>query len=119
MKTILKLLLLLPVAVVVIVFTTSNRHDVKVVADPSGMVFPGIHVEAPLYIVVLVSMIVGVLIGGIASWMKQGKHRKAARVARADSRKLEAETERLKSQVSSLAASEDSVTAAYTSRQPA
>jgi uncharacterized integral membrane protein len=116
MKSLLKYLLLLPVAAVIIIFATSNRHSVKVVADPTGVLLPGMHVDAPLYLVVLVSIIAGVLIGGFASWLKQGKHRKAARVARSDTKKLQAEAERLRSQVSNLPAAEASVTAAYTSR---
>ncbi len=119
MKSFLKLLLLAPVAVVIIAFAIGNRHSVKVVADPTAMVFAPLHVEAPLYLVVLVSLMVGTIVGGVAAWMKQGKYRKAARTARADSKKLEAETERLRSQVSTLAATENNITAAYTSRPAA
>ena len=119
MKSFLKLLLLLPIAFVVIVFAIGNRHSVKVVADPSGMVFAPMHIEAPLYLVVLASLILGTIAGGVAAWMKQGKYRKAARTARADSKKLEVETERLRSQVSTLAATENDITAAYTSRPAA
>ncbi len=119
MKSFLKYLLLLPIAAIIIIFAIGNRHLVKVVADPSAMLFPSMQVEAPLYLVVLASIAAGVFIGGLASWLKQGKHRKAARAARADTKKIQAEADRLRSQISNLPASEANVTAAYLSRSAA
>jgi uncharacterized integral membrane protein len=113
MKSILKWLLLLPVAAVIIVFSIYNRHGVDVMVDPSGIFHSGMKFTLPLYMVVFASMMIGVLAGGVASWMKQGKHRRAARDARSDARKLQDEAERLRSQVAALPAAEASVTAAY------
>ncbi|MCC2096402.1 MAG: LapA family protein [Hyphomicrobiales bacterium] len=119
MKTILKWLLLLPVAAAIIVFSIYNRHAVDVVVDPSGIVFAGMKIALPLYIVVFAAMVIGVIAGGVASWLKQGKHRKAAREARSEARKTQAEAERLRSQVAALPATESSITAAYTGRNAA
>lgn len=119
MKTLLKWLILLPIAAIVIVFATINRHPVKVVLDPFGAKIPGLTFEAPLYLVILSSIILGVLIGGIASWLKQGKYRKAAREARSDVRSLERETQQLRSQAAALPLVSTDPTEAYRTRRTA
>lgn len=119
MKSLFRYLLLLPIGAIIVFFAIGNRHFVKLVPDPSGFLFPGLEVQAPVYLVVLVSIITGILIGGFTAWLKQGKHRKAARTARADARKLESEADRLRNQVSSLPAAEAHITAAYTGRNAA
>ena len=99
MRTLLKWIILLPVAAVIIVFAVVNRHDVKVVFDPTGNGLPGLTFDLPLYLILFSALILGVLIGGVAAWLKQSKHRKAARAARNDARKLADETQRLRSQM--------------------
>jgi hypothetical protein len=42
---------------------------------------------------------VGGLIGGTASWVGQGRHRRAARRARAEAERYRAEAERLRSEL--------------------
>ncbi len=41
---------------------------------------------------------IGVLAGGAATWFAQGKHRRAARLSRADADRWRAEAERAKAQ---------------------
>lgn len=92
MKTFFKWLLLLPVALVVLVFAVANRHSTTVVLDPLGLLTSGIVISAPLFIILFLAMMVGVLVGGIASWIVQGKHRRAAREAMADLRIMREES---------------------------
>ena len=44
----------------------------------------------------LILVIAGVVVGGIAAWVRQGKWRRAARLADAQARELRAEVERLR-----------------------
>ncbi len=104
MKNILKWILLLPVAIVIIVFAVANRHPVKVYFDPTGNKLPGFTFDAPLYLVLFAALLAGVFIGGAAAWLKQSKHRKAARVARGEARKLESEAQQLRTQIAALPA---------------
>ena len=99
MKTFLKWLLLAPVAIVAVIFAVANRNVVTVVFDPFGNDVPGLSLTAPLFLVLFLAVIVGVLIGGFAAWLAQGKNRKSARVARADLAQARTETERLRTQV--------------------
>ena len=99
MKTFLKWLLLVPLGAIALVFSIANRHLVTVVFDPFGNDIPGLQLTAPMFIVLFLAVIVGVLIGGFAAWLAQGKHRRAARNARADLAQARSDADRLRAQV--------------------
>ena len=86
-------LILLPLAIVVISIAVANRQSVVVSFDP----FDQAHTRAlPLYLLMLMLLIGGVVVGGSAAWLRQGKWRRAARHADAQARELRAEVDRLK-----------------------
>ncbi len=99
MKTFLKWLLLAPLAAVALAFAIANRHVVTVVFDPFGADAPGLQLTAPLFIVLFLAVMLGVLIGGFAAWLAQGKNRKAARVVRSDLAQVRTESDRLRAQL--------------------
>ncbi|MES1155311.1 MAG: LapA family protein, partial [Pseudorhodoplanes sp.] len=41
-------------------------------------------VRMPLFILMFVFLIAGVLLGGFAAWLRQGRHRRASRALRSD-----------------------------------
>lgn len=92
----LKLLLIVPVAVVIILFAIANRGPVTLSLDPFSREAPVIAYQVPLYAVALGGIALGILAGGIATWFGQRGHRKAEREYRRESQTLRAETERLK-----------------------
>ena len=53
---------------------------------------------------ILVLVIGGVVVGGIAAWLRQSKWRRAARLAKAQARELRAEVDRLKRRMGELPA---------------
>ena len=65
--------------VVIIAFAVANRQAVTVSFDPFSGHDPAATVSLPLFALVIVLLIIGVLIGGSASWLRQGKWRGAAR----------------------------------------
>ena len=91
MKTFFKWLLLAPVALVVLVFAVANRHSTTVVMDPLGLLSEGLTISAPLFIILFLAMMCGVIVGGCAAWLVQGKHRRAVREANAELRMLREE----------------------------
>jgi uncharacterized integral membrane protein len=99
MVRILKLVVIIPVAILFLIFAFANRHFVTVSFDPfaSGDI-PAFAVEAPLFVVLILAIMIGVLAGGAATWLAQGKHRRAARQNRAEADKWRAEAETLRSQ---------------------
>jgi uncharacterized integral membrane protein len=90
----LKLVLIAPFAILFLIFAFANRHMVTVSFDPfaSGDV-PAVAIEAPLFVALTLAMMIGVVAGGAATWLAQGKYRRAARQSRAEADKWRAEAE--------------------------
>jgi len=88
----LKLLLIAPFAILFLVFAFANRYFIVVSFDPfdSGD-DPAVSIRARLFIVLTVAVMLGVVAGGVATWFSQGKHRRAARMHRAEAERLRAE----------------------------
>jgi uncharacterized integral membrane protein len=89
-------LILVPLAIIVISLAVANRQSVVVSFDPFDQAHPALTRALPLYLLMLVLLIGGVVVGGIAAWIRQAKWRRAARRADAQARELRAEVERLK-----------------------
>jgi len=70
---------LVPLAIVLIAFAVANRHAVTVSFDPFSASDPAASVTLPLFALIILLLILGVLIGGLASWLRQGKWSSAAR----------------------------------------
>ena len=92
----LKALLLLPVAIVVVLLAIANRAPVTFSLDPFGKGAPDIAVSLPLYGLLLAAVGIGVVIGGVGSWLSSGRSRRSGRAARREAARLRAEAERLR-----------------------
>ncbi|WP_229168481.1 lipopolysaccharide assembly protein LapA domain-containing protein, partial [Bradyrhizobium altum] len=80
-----------PLGLIFIIFAVANRHWVTVSFDPFNSVTPTVAVTLPLFVVIIASAILGVIAGGIGTWFKQGRWRRAARQHEADARHVRAE----------------------------
>ena len=94
----LKGLLLLPVAIVVVALAVANREAVRLSFDPFSPDMPAFSLTLPLYVILFVAVALGVVLGGIGTWMGQGGHRRQSRERRREIHRLETETARLKTQ---------------------
>lgn len=99
MKAFFKALVLVPVALIVVLFSVANRAPVRVSFDPISRDAPAFAFDLPLFAVILAAIAVGILIGGFASWLAQGRHRKAARINRREAEKLRNEAQSLRAAV--------------------
>jgi uncharacterized integral membrane protein len=79
LRKLVAVIVLVPLAVVIIAFAMANRHLVTVAFDPFNANDPAASVTLPLFALIIVLLIIGVLIGGAASWLRQGKWRSSAR----------------------------------------
>ena len=79
-------LVLLPLAIVFVIFAVANRHMVKVSFDPFNGADPALSLNMPLFVVILLAAIAGVAAGGSATWFRQRRWRRAARGHEADAR---------------------------------
>ena len=97
MKNFLKALIVLPIALAIVLFAIANRQIVTVHPDPfeTGLL-PFETVTLPLFIVLFITGILGVLAGGFASWLAQGKHRRAAKQHKKEAQSHRAELDRMK-----------------------
>jgi uncharacterized integral membrane protein len=95
----LKFVVIAPFAVLFLIFAFANRQFVIVSFDPfaSGDV-PAFAIEAPLFVVLIATAMLGVVAGGAATWLAQRKYRRAARQNRAEADKWRAEADRAKGQ---------------------
>jgi uncharacterized integral membrane protein len=94
----LKALILLPVAILIVLLAVANRAPVTLSLDPFSQEAPEFAFQLPLFAVIFAAVMLGVLVGGTASWLAQGKNRKTRRQLRREARQLRYETERLKAQ---------------------
>jgi uncharacterized integral membrane protein len=96
MKRLLKFLFLVPVALVVLALSVANRHSVTIFLDPfAGPAPEGTQIAAPLYIIMLLASLAGIIIGGVTTWLEQGQYRRTARRAKSEANSLRAEIARL------------------------
>lgn len=83
----LSFLVTIPLALIVVIFAVANRAPISVSLWPLPWA-----VALPGYLIVLGSVLIGFLAGGIIAWLSGGKHRRKAR-------RLAAETERLRAEL--------------------
>ena len=83
-RKIINFAIVLPLAVILVIFAVANRHWVTVSFDPFNSINPSLATDLPLFVVILLSVIAGVLAGGVATWVRQGRWRRAARRHEAD-----------------------------------
>jgi uncharacterized integral membrane protein len=92
----LAILILRPLAILIVALAVANRQTVALSFDPFSASDPAFVARLPLFLLVFLLVIAGVLIGGIAAWLKQGRWRRRARRFEAQLHRAEAEIERLK-----------------------
>ncbi|MGB7285706.1 MAG: DUF1049 domain-containing protein [Salaquimonas sp.] len=97
------LFIALPVAIVLIVLSVANRQSVQMSLDPFNSVDPAFAFSMPFFVFLFCAVLLGMVIGSIATWIKQGKHRKAARKEHTDAVKWQSEAESQKKRAEELA----------------
>lgn len=93
MLKLVKFVVVAVVAIVVLAFAIANRQSVSVSFDPfaSGEA-PAFAIAAPLFLLLIAALILGVIIGGAAVWLSQSRFRRAARQSRAEVQRLRSQS---------------------------
>ena len=89
-------LILAPLAILFVVFAVANRQTVVVSFDPFDAAQPMLSVGMPLFALILLLALGGVVVGGAAAWLGQGKWRWRARHFEAEVRSLRNELDVLR-----------------------
>ena len=87
------------VALASVLFAVSNRGTVSVSVWP----FP-FAIDLGLYVIVLISVLSGFLVGALTSWVAAGKHRRRVRRQRTEIRTMESEINSLRTRLDAATA---------------
>src|SRR5450432_4077592 len=96
LRKIVTAIIVVPIAAVIIAFAVANRQTVTVSFDPFSSASPAYAATLPLFAIVFAVLILGVLIGGIAAWIRQSKWRRSARRLDGEVRAMRAEQDAIR-----------------------
>jgi uncharacterized integral membrane protein len=91
MRKFVNTVVIVPLALVLLAFALANRRFVTVSFNPFDPNDASLALTLPLFIVIIASAMLGVVAGGIATWIGQRRHRKAARRLEAEAAQARAE----------------------------
>jgi uncharacterized integral membrane protein len=92
--------ILVPLAAIIIAFAVANRQTVTVSFDPFDAAQPAYAASLPLFVLIFILVIFGVILGGVAAWLRQARWRWAARRAEKENQELRLELDRLRHDLS-------------------
>ena len=93
LRKIVTALVLVPLAILIVAFAVANRQTVAISFDPFSSVDPAYAARLPLFVLIFALVILGVIVGSVATWFRQASWRRTARALDADVRILHQELE--------------------------
>ena len=93
-----------PLGLVLVALAVVNRKPALLVLDPFGGSDAGLSLEAPLFLFLLGAFALGLVVGGVATWLGQGKWRRTAREEAREVRELRRQADRLEKELEGGAA---------------
>jgi uncharacterized integral membrane protein len=98
-RKIVSAVILIPLLVLFVAFAVANRQSVTVSFDPFSSTAPAYVATLPLYAIIFIVLILGVVIGGVASWISQRYWRRATKRLDAEVRSLHEEMDAMRRQL--------------------
>ena len=95
LRRLLGLILSFIAAIVLVAIAVANRHSVALVLDPFRPETPALQIVLPFYAHIIGTLIIGVLLGGVATWFSQRHWRHSSRKSVEDAKRWRTETDRL------------------------
>ncbi len=93
MRRLLRWFLLVPLGILLVLLAVANRAPVTLSLDPFSREAPAFAVSMPLFVVLILALALGVLIGGTAAGIGRLRWRYRARQAEREAKKLAATNE--------------------------
>ena len=100
-------LVVLPLGLALVTLAVVNRKPATLILDPFGGSESSLSLQAPLFLVLLGTFAFGLVIGGIATWLGQGKWRRNAREGAREARELRRQADRLEKELEGAGSSSD------------
>lgn len=88
MNRFLTIAIFIPIAIVLIALAVANRGVVPFTLDPFNPGTPGLTLHWPLFVYLFLALGLGLIVGSVATWLRQGRYRKAARERASEVREL-------------------------------
>jgi uncharacterized integral membrane protein len=90
-----KYVLGVPAAIILLTLAVINRHGVRLVLDPFRPDEPVLSLVLPFYAYLIGMLVIGIVIGGLATWVTQARWRRTARRRAAEAQRWQSEADRL------------------------
>lgn len=97
-----KLIIMVPVAIILIVLSVANRNPVTVALNPFRPDDHVISLTLPLFVLLLLVLMIGIVVGSLITWVSQGRHRRRARDQAHEARKWRDEAGRQRNQMEAM-----------------
>ncbi len=72
-------LVFVPLAIVLVALAVANRMPVAFTVDPFNPGNPALTYTLPFFVFLFAALALGIIIGSLATWFRQGRYRKLAR----------------------------------------
>ena len=92
-------LMVVPLGALLVALAVVNRKPAILILDPFGAAEARLSLEAPLFLFLLGAFALGLIIGGIATWLGQGKWRRVAREETRQARDWRRQVDRLEKEL--------------------
>ena len=102
-KKIVNVLVLIPIGIVLIVLSVANRQAVTLALNPFRPEDSVLSVTAPFFVYLFLAVIFGLVVGALATWFSQAKHRKRARTEAGEAAKWHTEAEKHRTRAEAMA----------------
>jgi uncharacterized integral membrane protein len=88
LRRIVSILIFVPLAIILVALAVANRSAVAFTIDAFNPGSASLTWQVPLFALLFIALACGLLIGSFATWLAQGRHRRAARQGKAEAERL-------------------------------
>ncbi len=88
LRRLVSIFVFVPVAIVLIALAVANRATVLFTIDPFNPGSALLSWQLPLFVLLFVALITGLVLGSLATWFAQGKYRRSSRENKAEAARL-------------------------------
>ena len=102
MMRFIKLIVLVPIAIVLVLLSVANRHFVTLALNPFRPDDTLLSISLPLFVFLFIALTAGMILGSLVTWFAQGKYRKQARDEAHEARKWREEAGKQRTRVEEI-----------------
>lgn len=92
LRRLISFLIFVPLAIILVALAVANRGAVAFTIDAFNPGSASLTWQVPLFALLFTALACGLVIGSLATWLAQGRHRRAARQSKAEAERLLAQT---------------------------